>query len=318
MAVSLPALAGLASGGMSLAGGLFGKSNAGNVQLPPQFNMPNMQGAAEGAYSGIGNLPATQYGQKFLPQYEQATQNLYNNPYAQGAQQGAVQAGQMGQQGAQNAFGAGQFQTGAGMSLVPYAGQIMNTAFDPQQALYARTVQQLQDQIRASGAARGIGMSPYGAGVENKGLSDFNIDWANQQLGRQTQGAGAAGALIGQAGQQIDQGQALQNTAPGLMQSATAMPYQTAQGIGQGQQQAISGLFQGAGQAQGLAQTPIQDYLAYLGAGNQAGGVANNQAMVGLNQANMGFQQNQTLGANVGAGMAGLANQNNWNWLKAA
>ena len=38
---------------------------------------------------------------------------------------------------------------------------------------------------RMTRTARGLGMSPYGAGVENKALSDFNIDWQNQQLQRQ-------------------------------------------------------------------------------------------------------------------------------------
>ena len=103
----------------SIAGGLFGSSNANNVQLPPQFNMPNMGAAANSAYSGIGNLPATQYGQQFLPQYEQATQNLYNNPYAGTYQQGAAQAGQMGQTAALNTTGAGQTLQGAGMSILP-------------------------------------------------------------------------------------------------------------------------------------------------------------------------------------------------------
>ena len=67
--------------------------------------------------------------------------------------------------------------------------------------------------------------------------------------------------------------------------------------------------------AQGVSAYPAQQNLAYLGVGNQAGSVANQNAQLGLNQANMSFNQNQTLGSNLGAGMAGLGNQNNWNWL---
>ena len=96
------------------------------------------------------------------------------------------------------------------------------------------------------------------------------------------------------------------------------MPYQAGQTIGQGQQQAISSLFQGGSQAQGLSQTPIQDNLAYLGVGNQAGGVANQLGQLGLNQANLGFNQNQTLGQNLGAGLQGLGSQSNMNWLNNA
>lgn len=317
---SVAGVAGLAGAGMSLGSGiagLIGGSSADNVQLPQMFQMPNMGAAANNAFTGIGNLPATQYGQQFLPQYEQATQNLYNNPYAQGAQQGAVQAGQMGQAAGQNAFTGGLAQQQAGMQVLPYAQNIAQTAFDPQNALYARTLQQLQDQTRASEAARGVAMSPYGAGVENKALSDFNIDWQGTQLGRQATGAGAIGSLLSSGGNAINQGAAAQSTGANVFNQGSAMPYNTAQGIGQGQQQAISSLFQGGSQAQGLAQAPIQDYMQYLGLGNQAGGVANQLGQLGLNQAQLGFNQGQTLGSNVGAGLAGLGNKNNWSWLNS-
>ncbi len=311
-------LGSLASAGMSIAGGLGGKSTAGGVQLPPSWQMPNMTGAANNAYGDIGNLPATNYGQQFLPQYEQATQNLYNNPYAGMAQAGSMVGAGLGQNAALNSYGAGQGLQGQAAGLGGAAGQVLNTAFDPQSALYARTVQQLQDQTRASEAARGVSTSPYGAGVENKAMSDFNIDWAGQQLGRQTQGLGAAGTALGQGASLVGQGQNMMNTAGPQYNASSAMPYNTAQGIGQGQQQAISSLFSGGAQAQGLAQTPIQDYLSYIQAGNQAGGVANQTAGLGLQQAQLGFNQNQTLGSNIGAGLAGLGNQNNWNWLKPA
>jgi hypothetical protein len=78
---------------------------------------------------------------------------------------------------------------------------IMQQAFDPQQALYNRTVQQTQEQTRAGLEARGLDMSPYGAGVEGSALSNFNIDWQNNQLQRMLQGASGVGGLAGQIGQ---------------------------------------------------------------------------------------------------------------------
>lgn len=81
------------------------------------------------------------------------------------------------------------------------ANAVMNTAFDPQNALYNRTQQQLQDQVRVGQAARGITSSPYGAGLENQAMSNFDIDWQNAQLGRQTQGLGAAQSSYGQSAQ---------------------------------------------------------------------------------------------------------------------
>ncbi len=102
-------------------------------------------------------------------------------------------------------------------------------------------------------------------------------------------------------------------------------PYQTLQGMGANQQQALGNYAGFTGQGQQLALTPIQQYLAYLGQGNTANqvqnqgvGVANSIAQTGLNQANLGFNQNQTLGSNIGAGLSGLTNQNNWNWLNSA
>ncbi len=99
------------------------------------------------------------------------------------------------------------------------AGQnTYNTSLDPQGDLYRRTQQQLQEQTRAAQAARGISMSPYGAGIENKAMSDFNIDWANQQLNRQVQGAGAfsgAGNVAANAG--------VANNAQAFMQNQTGL-----------------------------------------------------------------------------------------------
>lgn len=126
-------------------------------------------------------------------------QQLTTNPWSTAMTSAATTAGQQaGQQGAAN-FGAAGDMRG-------YTGQMLNNAFDPQQALYNRTAQQLQDQIRVGQAARGTTMSPYGAGVENQAMSNFNLDWQDRQLGRQTQGIGAAGTAYGQAGNIGQQG----------------------------------------------------------------------------------------------------------------
>jgi hypothetical protein len=101
------------------------------------------------------------------------------------------QVGQFGQ-AADRASGEQQLMYGAGANLI-------NTAQDPQNALYGRTVQQLTDQVRAGQAARGLGNSPVGAAEENQALGNFNIDWQNNQLQRQAT-AGTAAATMGNAG----------------------------------------------------------------------------------------------------------------------
>jgi hypothetical protein len=299
---------GLISAGGALAG-MFGggSSSASNVQLPPQFNMPNMSGAANNAYSGIGGLqPYTDLASSALPYAQSTFQNLYNNPYAGQAQQGAGTASGLGQNAALNAYGTGGQLTGAGMSLMPYAQNIMQTGFDPQNALYARMQQQVQDQTRAGLEARGVDSTPYGAGIEGQQMSNFNIDWQNQQLQRQATAAGAAGGLTTAGAGVANLGTGIQNQAPGQYATASAMPYATAAGIGQGQNAAI-GSYLGTGQAgQSIANVPISDWMSYLQTGNQAGGVANQQAQTALNQQQQGFQQNQIYGQQLGSALYGL------------
>jgi hypothetical protein len=77
--------------------------------------------------------------------------------------------------------------------LNPDISQMLTNAFDPQQALYGRTLQQVTDQTRSGEAARGVANTPYGAAAEGNALSNFNIDWQNQQLQREMAGLGSAG-----------------------------------------------------------------------------------------------------------------------------
>lgn len=83
-------------------------------------------------------------------------------------------------------------------TLNPDIQTMLGNAFDPQQALYNRTLQQVTDQTRSGEAARGVANTPYGAAAEGNALSNFNIDWQNQQLGRETQGLGSAANTYGQ------------------------------------------------------------------------------------------------------------------------
>lgn len=101
-----------------------------------------------------------------------------------------------------------------GPQMFNYANQVMQTGFDPQDELYGRTASRLQNQMRSSQGARGVQMSPHGAGLENQGMSDFNIDWENQQLQRQATASGAAAQLWGQGGEAIQGGMQLSQSVP--------------------------------------------------------------------------------------------------------
>jgi hypothetical protein len=293
------------AGGAALAGGLYGLASgapASNVQLPQMFQMPGMPGAADQTLAGIEGLGGYNM---FRPQQAQGiTQGLINSPYSGGYQAGAGTAGQLGQLQALNQFGVGQGVTGLGLNqLAPYAGQVVNTAMDPQNQLYQRTLQQVMDQSGAINAQAGVGTTPYGAGVQDQAISNFNIDWQNAQLGRQMGGLGAAGQALGQAGGLAQLGQGMAAGAPGQYLQSAGLPYGVQQQIGQGQMGALGGLQQYGQQGAMIPNMQIQDYLGYLGAGNQAGGVANQTAGLGLNQSNLAFQQNAAYAAMLGGGL---------------
>jgi hypothetical protein len=193
---------------------------------------------------------------------------LYNagNPYAQGYQNWANQAGGAYANIANQANTWGGVLGGAAASdyaaknYLQGAGQnIMNLATDPQSALYNRTVGQLTDQINAGQALRGLGNSAVGASEYNQGVSNFNIDWQNQQLSRALQGAQGLSSLYGQAGsygqlanQDVNQSLQTVGMIPQYQLAAGQVPYQTGQTITNNQ----------LGQAQGI-QGQIIPYLNY-------------------------------------------------------
>ena len=97
-----------------------------------------------------------------------------------------------------------QLSASAGNSLT--AGQqALTTSMDPQQALYDRTLQQTQQQQNAAMQSTGMAGSPYGAGIDNQALTDFNIGWQDTQLGRQKTGIEANAAAMAPATGLYDQ-----------------------------------------------------------------------------------------------------------------
>lgn len=185
-------------------------------------------GPATSTYTGGGGLPSTTGGIPQAPrlpaplptimvpdtlakQGKNPYPDIVKNPWAQSMFDSAKKGGQFStQQGADNIFYGGGIRD-AGRA-------VLNNAFDPQNALYNRTAQQLQDQVRVGQAARGITSSPYGAGLENSAMANFNIDWQNNLLNRQVQGLGAAGTAGTQAAN-------LGNTGVQQTTQGGAMPY---------------------------------------------------------------------------------------------
>ena len=296
-------------GAASSLSGLFGGDSGGggqasSVNVPTGYQFRYMEPADTNAYAGAGSMNELAAAGRGLGQ------RAMSNPWQGYGIQGAYDASQMGQQQANNAYGWGQAQSQTGASIMPYAYAVGNTAFDPQSALYNRTLQQTQEQQRVAQAARGINMTPYGGGLENDALRNFNIDWQNQQLNRQVQGGNALASMLNTAGTNMNYGQQLANNAPALYQTASLYPYQAAQGM---TNDAISGL----NNSSSLTQSAFEDYLNYLKAGNNAQQIGQNAAQLNMSQnqmnntlAQQGFNNQQTLGKNFGSSMAGIAN--NW------
>lgn len=207
-------------------------SQAGQQALQNQAGQLQQQGQqANNAYNAnFGNVQGsanTLYG--LGSQSNQTYQDLMN-----------YQKGQLGNiQGSQNnLYGAGN--------------QVLQTSQDPQNALYNRTAQQVTDQSRAAQYARGIQSSPLGASVESNNLSNFNIDWQNQQLAREAQGLSAAQGAYGSAqgmGNSYTQNQAaLQSGQVQTYAGATNAAQQQVQSALQAQQQSQLGYAAGVGQ----------------------------------------------------------------------
>lgn len=307
---------GLISAGASLIGGLGGLFGGGGDQpQAPKGYQNQFSGWTDQALFGAGdprlsipNLANYNTYASTLPQAGGIAQNLVNNPYASLYQQGANNTAGIGWGTGLNQVGGGNALIGAGANLLPYSQSILNTGFDPQNALYDRTAQQLTDQTRAGLSARGLGMSPYGAGVENKALSDFNIDWQNNLLNRQNTAAQGAGYLTNSAGNAINLGQNVGTLGLQTLGNAAALPYSTFNTIGGGQLGALGQYGQFGANAGNQANTTIQDLLQYLGLGNQQAATANQGYANQITAQNNQFNQQQKLGSNIGAGIQGIGN----------
>lgn len=276
----------LAMAGISGVGALTNMFSGGPPQPAPVWHPPGMDRAANNITSQIGQNVGNNVPAQLMPQYGSTVYGLNNNPGTNQFLGGANQASQYGMQAAGQAAGGGDY-------LQQIARMIGGQAFDPQNALYGRTQQQVQEQIRASNEARGVNSTPYGAGVENKGMSDFNIDWQNNLLQRMIGGGGAAGNLM-------NSGVNLSGMAPGMAYTAGQFPYQAFNTVGQGQLGNLDRLAQAGITSQQIPNTAIQQWLSYIGAGNQANQVSNQNTQVAQQGQQNQFNQNQMVGYQLG------------------
>ncbi len=265
-------------GGLASVGGsLFGMFGGGDKPQAPQSYQPaNMPWADSSTMAGINNLGQYNTAGQTLGQYGQIAQGGVNNPYAGQYQAGANTASNIGWNTGLGQVGAGGATINSGLSMLPYAQSILQAGFDPMGNVYNQQFQQNSDQTRA--------------GLESRGLNT-NVAAINAGTGIQTAGL---------------------NT----LNNASALPYSTANAITGNQLGLLNQYGQQGTAATNTANTSIQDLLAYLGYGNQAGGVANQGYANQITAQNNQFNQSQTLGKNLGAGLQGVFGNSSggFNW----
>ena len=160
-------------------------SQAGSVNVPGaqsamNFAQPTIGGIQSNIQGGVQAYPSA--AMSAIPMAQQTLGNLYSNPYAGTYQAAARPASQLGESAAVNAYNIGG-------QLIPGASQILQTGFDPEQALQTRMQQAIVDQTNAALSGQGLAgagtTSPYAGGVVGQTVSNFQQDWYNQRLARQ-------------------------------------------------------------------------------------------------------------------------------------
>lgn len=231
-----------------------GGSSGGSGAAASSINRQAMQNAPK-ANALATNMPGQGLGAQYLPEFQNiASQQAAlstSGPSAAGLIQGADAGAGYGAQTAKDVSGFSQ-------GLIPYAQQIGQMGFDPQKQLYDRTLQQVQEQQRAGQAARGISMSPYGAGLEGDATRNFNIDWQNQQLKRASD---AATSMEGLGSSAFNLG----SGATDLAASAGRMPYEANKGLLGDRANAYSAVGNEVMGANQPRQAVIDDYLRSIG-----------------------------------------------------
>jgi len=246
-----------------------------NVPTIPQD--PNMGAAQFGAMGSIGSLG------QYQPQYQSAYYNQANNPYQGQAMQGAFAAGNAAiNQGQGNLQSASYFQ-GVPQQLQPAIAATLQTAYDPQQNLYQSQLQSAMDKANVFNANAGLSTSPYGVGLMQEAQQNFDTNWLQSQLGRETQGAQTINSLLGASGTAATAGANLGTTGAQQILAGYGQPYTTSSGINQQTASMLPYLT-------ALPQQQAQDYMAYYGAANQntanqiAAGSAQDKSLSGLGQ----------------------------------
>lgn len=299
-----PAL-GIAKGAKDLAGNAGTKAyvpkGLGAADTTFQNVLQQLAGGSSGAASAI------------TPQLAAAFQAMLGIPTS-GLTGAGAQAGQMYGALAPQAQQAGQYLTNQGMDVGNAGRQVWQTSLDPQNELRNMLQQQVVDASRAGTSARGIGMGGESAGIENKAVNDFLLNWNNQQLQRQLAGLGGYAGASNQAGRDIAGGLGAGQLGADYSLQSGQVPFQTSAAAAGFPFQA-AGMYNTAlgGTNQNLGGV-LSAIIPYLNQGQGATQQGYFQGQVGLNNLTTGLGKAGDWLANAFGGGGGGGNSIDDSW----
>lgn len=227
-----------------VVGGLFGSSKTPSAPNVQTWVPSNISGADTSFTNLINSMTASNPYQQYAPYAQTTFGQGFNNPYAGGYQASADTAGTAyGNVGNMATGNANALSTAAGAAL-PAASSVLTMGFDPQSDLYRRTLQQLTDSINVNQAGRGITDSPYGASIADNAISNFNIDWQNNQLQRALQALSGYTTGVGNTGNIMSTAENLGTAGANAFNNAGAVPFNASNTIIGSRNTALQNLLQ--------------------------------------------------------------------------
>ena len=233
---------------MSAVTDLIGNATASSYTAPNFYQTPNLSQAGDTFYNTANNNLNT--ASAATPAWQQYLSSLTNNPYQAGAQTASGNAGTA----YTNTGNAAVANSGA---LSGASNALLNTAMNPQSALYNQQQQNNTDQTNASLAARGLTTSGAGADLAQQSNMNFNTNWMNNLQGLQSQAIGTAGTGMTTAGN-------LGTSGANAINSGGAVPAAT---YNAGVNQLGSGLSNYNSGVNSTNSTALSDIMSYLGLG---------------------------------------------------
>lgn len=232
----------------------------------------SVSGAGQAGYN------ASQTADASLGSVANTTAQAAANPYTGLSIGGALQGAEIGSQTANQLAG----QTG---TLTGDAATALAQGYNANQAQYNQTLNNTTQQQAAANAMAGVGSSPYGAGLTDQALNNFNIGWNAQQLQNEATAASTANTLLGAAG-------TAGTTASNLATSSAAAPAAAVQNYLNNINSTASASNAALSSANAATSGSIANLLAGAGAAYNASNTQGSNTLSALsNLANLGTSQ---------------------------